>query len=53
MGANGTVNHLHFQLFYATDLFQNGKLPIEQATLKKLLTTSLQNDKDDINMVIS
>lgn len=51
IGGCATVNHLHFQSCYADDLFPSGKFPIEQAPRKLLLSSSLQNPKDNINVV--
>lgn len=45
------MNHLHFQLIYATDLFSNGKFPIEDSVRHELHRTTLQNPKEKINIV--
>jgi len=49
IGAYSSVNHLHFQLFYADDLFTIGKFPIELAEKKEFFRSNLQNIKDEIN----
>lgn len=51
LGAFSSVNHLHFQLLYANDIFTNtAKFPIEESPRKELHRTTLQNPKEKINI---
>jgi len=50
LGAYASVNHLHFQLLYASDLFKTGKFPIEDVPRKEVHRTTLQNPKEKINI---
>eukprot|EP00331_Platyophrya_macrostoma_P021806 CAMPEP_0176455772 /NCGR_PEP_ID=MMETSP0127-20121128/30840_1 /TAXON_ID=938130 /ORGANISM="Platyophrya macrostoma, Strain WH" /LENGTH=383 /DNA_ID=CAMNT_0017845501 /DNA_START=16 /DNA_END=1167 /DNA_ORIENTATION=+ len=50
IGACAHVNHLHFHLLYAADLFKDGKFPMENAKTKPLLKSSLQSPDEQINM---
>ncbi|EWS71121.1 GDP-L-galactose phosphorylase, putative (macronuclear) [Tetrahymena thermophila SB210] len=51
LGAFSSVNHLHFQILYADELFPQEKIfPIEKANKKLVLCSTLQNDQEEINM---